>query len=362
MFGFVNYQETEELPLAVSSVSTNADTFFAIAALKRSADSWSGPSVISQQSIAPLSNFDIPKSLKRAGSFDQPVWKSYPNTVPGDNTGSARLFNTPVLFRVPGFTFNQAILPSVTITSVSPSLGQFDVPSRLRKTPEWPQLPYFTSASVFVPQSFDATIKLKRQADWTQSAPPQVSISFVPLSLFDPPQRKKQPSEWQQFLVSSFVVSYTGTTFDPAVRIKIVPGWDQLSSAASPITVALQSFDGSVKPRSGVSDWGGPPEIVAPFVFTGDSFYGTTKTFRIPDWWLGVYAIDLLPITDTIFKMQLPVNCVLAGQQGYEQGGYDIEDNAPNYNVDVKVSFGGGGLLSDAESTFTVKKNNRGYD
>lgn len=66
-------------------------------------------------------------------------------------------------------------------------------------------------------------------------------------------------------------------------------------------------------------------------------------------------------ITDTSL-MQLPINCVLAGQQKYEQGGYDIEDNAPNFIDDVKVSRGGGGRLSNADSTFTTRTDNKGYD
>lgn len=66
-------------------------------------------------------------------------------------------------------------------------------------------------------------------------------------------------------------------------------------------------------------------------------------------------------ITDTSI-LELPIDFVLAGQQKYDQGGYDIEDNPPNYSEDIKVALGGGGRLSQADSVFTSTTGNRGYD
>lgn len=66
-------------------------------------------------------------------------------------------------------------------------------------------------------------------------------------------------------------------------------------------------------------------------------------------------------LTDTTI-LQKPINCVLAGQQEYEQGGYDIEEVAPNYNADVKFAYGGGGRISGTDPVFTTKTGNKGYD
>lgn len=66
-------------------------------------------------------------------------------------------------------------------------------------------------------------------------------------------------------------------------------------------------------------------------------------------------------VTDTN-KVQLPINAVLAGQQDYEVGDTEIEARDPNIRTRTSVSHGGGGRLSSNESTFRVRKDNKGYD
>lgn len=69
----------------------------------------------------------------------------------------------------------------------------------------------------------------------------------------------------------------------------------------------------------------------------------------------------LLGITDTA-TLQFPINCILMGQQDYEQGDTEIEANDPNIRTRTTVSDGGGGRLSGNESSFSVKTGNKGYD
>lgn len=211
----------------------------------------------------------------------------------------------------------------------------FDPPKKLRQAQEWPQLASFPAAINFVPlPQFDAPIKLKRLSDWPQFSSVAAAVNFVPLPIFDSPAKLKQVSDWPQIPVPAVVVSYSGTTFDPPLKVRTISGWDQSPIAAVPQSPSLQSF------------FELPQRIWQ----------------KISEWWSGgfFYRPNTDILTDTT-KLQLPINCVLAGQQGYEQGGYDIEDNAPNYSDDVKVSSGGG-RLSDADSTFTTRTDKKGYD
>jgi hypothetical protein len=64
-------------------------------------------------------------------------------------------------------------------------------------------------------------------------------------------------------------------------------------------------------------------------------------------------------ITDTT-KLQLPVNCVLAGQQEAEVGKTEIEATDPNIRARTRVSRGGS--LKTGDPTFRVRTDKRGYD
>lgn len=73
------------------------------------------------------------------------------------------------------------------------------------------------------------------------------------------------------------------------------------------------------------------------------------------------FGFGPLFITDTDL-IELPINCILAGQQDYEVGHTEIEARDPNIRTRTAVSQGGGGRLSSSESSFRVRKDSRGYD
>lgn len=72
------------------------------------------------------------------------------------------------------------------------------------------------------------------------------------------------------------------------------------------------------------------------------------------------FGFGPLFITDTDL-IELPINCILAGQQDYEIGHTEIEEREANIRTRTSVSQGGG-RLSSSESSFRVRKDNKGYD
>lgn len=70
---------------------------------------------------------------------------------------------------------------------------------------------------------------------------------------------------------------------------------------------------------------------------------------------------SILDIVDTQ-DINLPINCILAGQQDYEVGPTEIEASDPAIKTRIMVSQGGGGKLSAVDSTFRVRTDSKGYD
>jgi len=68
-----------------------------------------------------------------------------------------------------------------------------------------------------------------------------------------------------------------------------------------------------------------------------------------------------LNLVDTT-KIQLPINCVVIGDQDYEQGPSVIDDNAPDIRTRTTLASGGGGRLSSGASSFKTTTGNKGYD
>lgn len=71
------------------------------------------------------------------------------------------------------------------------------------------------------------------------------------------------------------------------------------------------------------------------------------------------HIIGIETVTDTTI-LQLPINCVLAGQQEYEQGGYDVEYVGGSYREFVSVSCSE--VWQGDSPTFTTRTDSRGYD
>lgn len=92
---------------------------------------------------------------------------------------------------------------------------------------------------------------------------------------------------------------------------------------------------------------------------------GLSRQFIDFGWRPGIGAFVPPPpgtdnITDTT-KLQLPINCVLAGQQDYEVGKTEIESRDPNIKTRVKLSSGAGGKIAGPDPSFTVKTSKTGH-
>jgi hypothetical protein len=70
-------------------------------------------------------------------------------------------------------------------------------------------------------------------------------------------------------------------------------------------------------------------------------------------------ATPPLHITDTQ-HLNLPINCVVIGQQDYEVEETVIDSH--KMNIKTRVTLSSGGTLQGGKTSFTVTTNKKGYD
>lgn len=95
--------------------------------------------------------------------------------------------------------------------------------------------------------------------------------------------------------------------------------------------------------------------------FTGAIALKAAVSVTLDDVGQDIHGGPETSITDTEV-IQLPINCVLAGQQPYKFGGREWEIPAYRRSDKTAVTRSGVAKLRGAKPSFTVTTNNRGYD
>jgi hypothetical protein len=94
---------------------------------------------------------------------------------------------------------------------------------------------------------------------------------------------------------------------------------------------------------------------------TGALLLQATVNVTLEDLTTELIASNQPAITDTEI-LQLPINCVLAGQQPYKERGREYEIRPRNLKSRPHTMRSGVRALKGGRPSFTVTTNNRGYD